>query len=123
VHAIGVAQLHALFDHSGMHGVRNCLCYPGVITRTPALVLYCMIICLLKVMSLLRTAGTAFSRLLPPHMPVQNLTTDDAGVAVGTIDLGNLPAANISYPGDSLSLTATWVGPTRELIERTASVR
>lgn len=46
-----------------------------------------------------------------------------AGIASGVIELGKLPTANISEPGDELKLTATWIGPTREAIIRSKTVK
>ncbi|EFJ40727.1 hypothetical protein VOLCADRAFT_99419 [Volvox carteri f. nagariensis] len=50
------------------------------------------------------------------------LTTDAAGRAEGTVDLGALPAANRSEPYDNLSIDVEWIGPTRERITRSATV-
>jgi hypothetical protein len=51
-----------------------------------------------------------------------SLTTDAEGRASGSVDLAALAAANRPVPYDTLSVTATWVGPTREVITQTASI-
>ncbi|KAG2489968.1 hypothetical protein HYH03_011597 [Edaphochlamys debaryana] len=51
------------------------------------------------------------------------VTTDVTGKAVGRIDLGALPEAKRTSAGDSVAITVEWMGPTRELITKTASVR
>jgi hypothetical protein len=52
-----------------------------------------------------------------------NVTTDAKGQAEASIPLGKLPPQNASSLGDQLSLTAVWIGPTRERITETAAVR
>lgn len=52
----------------------------------------------------------------------QDVTTDSGGRATATIDLA-LPAANATVPGDVLRVEAEWLGPTRERIVRTTSVK
>mmetsp|Transcript_14647 Transcript_14647/g.36469 ORF Transcript_14647/g.36469 Transcript_14647/m.36469 type:complete len:2268 (-) Transcript_14647:639-7442(-) len=59
----------------------------------------------------------------PKARGLVNLTTDAAGMAAATIDLSALPPANASEAGDSLAVSVEWVGPTRERITRTATVR
>jgi hypothetical protein len=49
--------------------------------------------------------------------------TNAQGVATALIELGKLPKANQSEPGDSLSLSVTWIGPTREAITASQSVK
>jgi hypothetical protein len=49
-------------------------------------------------------------------------TTNAQGTATALIELGKLPAANQSEPGDSLRLSVTWIGPTREPIIASKSV-
>ena len=51
------------------------------------------------------------------------LTTDARGAANATIDLGALPRDNATAAGDALELKATWIGPTREAIVRSRTVR
>ena len=51
------------------------------------------------------------------------LQTNASGVASGQVDLAKLPAANRSEAGDSLSLKATWVGPTREPLMQSKTVK
>ncbi|KAG2447335.1 hypothetical protein HYH02_007664 [Chlamydomonas schloesseri] len=50
------------------------------------------------------------------------LTTGLDGVASTTLDLGALPEANRTTAYDSLAVAAEWVGPTRELIKKSATV-
>ncbi|KAF8063719.1 hypothetical protein HT031_003574 [Scenedesmus sp. PABB004] len=50
-------------------------------------------------------------------------TTNASGVATAVVELGKLPAANASEPGDTLTLRATWIGPTREAIVQSKTVR
>lgn len=45
------------------------------------------------------------------------------GQASATIDLGALPAANMSAEGDSMTVEAEWIGPTRERIVQSKSVK
>lgn len=52
-----------------------------------------------------------------------NITTDAKGQAQAEIPLGKLPPQNATSLGDQLSITAVWIGPTRERITQTASVR
>lgn len=52
-----------------------------------------------------------------------NATTNSKGNATATIDLGALPAENATAAGDSLSLTAVWIGPTRERIVVMKTIR
>jgi hypothetical protein len=52
-----------------------------------------------------------------------NITTNATGEAEVDIPLGALPPQNATQLGESLSLDVTWVGPTRELIKETKSVR
>lgn len=51
------------------------------------------------------------------------LSTNASGVAMGKVELGKLPAANRSEPGDVLSLQATWVGPTREPLLQSKTIK
>ncbi|KAF6250306.1 hypothetical protein COO60DRAFT_896848 [Scenedesmus sp. NREL 46B-D3] len=60
---------------------------------------------------------------LPRASGALNVTTDAQGRAEASIPLGQLPPQNASSLGDQLSLTAVWIGPTRERIAETASVR
>jgi hypothetical protein len=55
-----------------------------------------------------------------PHLQV---VTDASGAATATIDLASLPAANATRAGDSLEVKASWVGPTREAIFESATVK
>ena len=50
----------------------------------------------------------------------QDVTTDDSGEALAVIDLGALKEAPTL--GLTLKIDVQWVGPTRELIEESASV-
>eukprot|EP00775_Hariotina_reticulata_P009083 gene9083-9253_t len=52
-----------------------------------------------------------------------DLTTNANGIATGTIDLGKLSAGNASQVGDQLTLQATWIGPTREPIMQSQTVK
>lgn len=52
-----------------------------------------------------------------------NLTTNSQGIATGTVDLSKLPSANVSDPGDILTLSVNWVGPTREVISASTTVK
>jgi hypothetical protein len=52
-----------------------------------------------------------------------NVTTDATGQAEASIPLGKLPPQNASSLGDQLSLTALWIGPTRDRISEVATVR
>lgn len=49
--------------------------------------------------------------------------TDDKGVASARLNMGLLPKVNATKSGDVISLNALWVGPTRERIVATATVR
>lgn len=49
--------------------------------------------------------------------------TNAQGVATAVIELGKLPKANQSEPGDSLRLSVTWIGPTREAITASKTVK
>jgi len=49
--------------------------------------------------------------------------TDAAGGANATIDLSALPPANATRVGDTLDVKASWIGPTREAIFQSLSVR
>jgi hypothetical protein len=60
---------------------------------------------------------------LPLASGTLNVSTDAKGQAEASIPLGKLPPQNASSLGDQLSLTAVWIGPTRERIKETASVR
>lgn len=51
------------------------------------------------------------------------LKTNSSGGATGTVDLSKLPAANRSEAGESLILRATWVGPTREPLSDSKTVK
>ena len=51
------------------------------------------------------------------------VTTDARGAANATIDLSALPPDNVTQPGDAISIQATWIGPTREAIYQSATVR
>ncbi|KAG2434214.1 hypothetical protein HXX76_007940 [Chlamydomonas incerta] len=53
---------------------------------------------------------------------VIKLTTGLDGVASTTLDLGALPEANRTTAYDTLNIAAEWVGPTRELIQKSATV-
>ncbi|GFH18397.1 A2M domain-containing protein, partial [Haematococcus lacustris] len=53
---------------------------------------------------------------------IVNTTTDSTGSATATIDLGKVPADSAPSSGEQLSVRAQWVGPTREVIARTATV-
>ena len=57
------------------------------------------------------------------HNTPRQVTTNGEGVANTTIDLRDLPPANVTRPGDSLEVKATWIGPTREAIIVTKSIR
>ncbi len=52
-----------------------------------------------------------------------NLRTNAAGVAEGTVNLGALAPANRSLPYETVSISADWIGPTRELISQSAIVK
>lgn len=58
-----------------------------------------------------------------PSRFCQQVTTNADGVANATIDLRDLPPANVTRPGDTLDVKATWIGPTREAIIVSKSVR
>eukprot|EP00882_Tetradesmus_deserticola_P010136 GHRQ01010711.1.p1 GENE.GHRQ01010711.1~~GHRQ01010711.1.p1 ORF type:complete len:517 (+),score=185.74 GHRQ01010711.1:105-1553(+) len=49
--------------------------------------------------------------------------TNAQGIATAVIALGQLPKANQSEPGDTLRLAVTWIGPTREAITASKSVK
>ncbi|KAG1668836.1 hypothetical protein FOA52_004931 [Chlamydomonas sp. UWO 241] len=51
------------------------------------------------------------------------LTTNASGAANATVALSDLPAANATFVGETLSVELKWVGPTREVIMQTGSVR
>jgi hypothetical protein len=68
-------------------------------------------------------ANIDISWSLPLATGSLNVTTDAKGRAEASIPLGQLPPQNASSLGDQLSLTALWIGPTRDRIEETASVR
>ncbi|KAG1668837.1 hypothetical protein FOA52_004932 [Chlamydomonas sp. UWO 241] len=51
------------------------------------------------------------------------LTTNASGAANATVALSDLPAANATFAGETLSVELKWVGPTREVIMQTGSVR
>ena len=51
------------------------------------------------------------------------LKTNATGVATGTVDLGKLAAANRSEAGDTLTLKATWIGPTREPLMQSKTIK
>jgi hypothetical protein len=51
------------------------------------------------------------------------LKTNASGVATGTVDLGKLAAANRSEAGDTLTLKATWIGPTREPLMQSKTIK
>jgi hypothetical protein len=51
------------------------------------------------------------------------LTTNATGVATGTVELSKLPAGNRSDMGDSMTLKATWIGPTREPLSDSKTVK
>lgn len=51
------------------------------------------------------------------------LKTNSTGGATGTVELAKLPAANRSETGDSLTLKATWIGPTREPLSDSKTVK
>ncbi|PNW72413.1 hypothetical protein CHLRE_16g677205v5 [Chlamydomonas reinhardtii] len=53
---------------------------------------------------------------------VIKLTTGLDGVASTTLDLGALPEINRTTAYDTLSIAAEWVGPTRELIQKSATI-
>ena len=50
------------------------------------------------------------------------LTTGLDGVASTTLDLGALPDMNRTTAYDTLSIAAEWVGPTRELTQKSATI-
>jgi len=50
------------------------------------------------------------------------MTTDGAGRAAATIDLSSLPAKNQTEAGDTLSVEAEFIGPTRERVLRSKGV-
>ncbi|KAI8474284.1 MAG: hypothetical protein J3K34DRAFT_456831 [Monoraphidium minutum] len=52
-----------------------------------------------------------------------NIATDARGRAVVLIPLGDLPKANATKLGDSLEIKASWVGPTGDVYDETASVK
>ena len=77
-------------------------------------------------------ADPASCRLLPPcclsltQRPVScAASTDSSGQGNVVIDLGALPPANQTSvnSSDTLSVKVEWVGPTRELIIKTATLR
>lgn len=68
-----------------------------------------------------RHASSSLSVLPPP--PVELMAPVPVVVAVGTIDLGKLSADNASQVGDQLTLQATWIGPTREPIIQSQTVK
>lgn len=51
------------------------------------------------------------------------LKTNSSGGATGTVDLSKLPAANRSEAGESLTVKATWIGPTREPLSDSKTVK
>lgn len=51
------------------------------------------------------------------------LVTDVNGIANGTIDLASLPEVNRTQEFDTLTVTAEWIGPTRERVVDTNSIR
>eukprot|EP00879_Flechtneria_rotunda_P001797 GHRR01001961.1.p1 GENE.GHRR01001961.1~~GHRR01001961.1.p1 ORF type:complete len:2104 (+),score=689.06 GHRR01001961.1:216-6527(+) len=51
------------------------------------------------------------------------LETNGTGAATARVELGKLPAINVSDVGDQLTVKATWIGPTREPIFQTKTVR
>ena len=51
----------------------------------------------------------------------QNIATDESGKAFTTINLGGLK--EIPSLGSTLRVNVRWVGPTRELIKESASVK
>lgn len=51
------------------------------------------------------------------------LKTNASGVATGTVELSKLPAANRSEPGATLTIKATWIGPTREPLMQSKTVK
>lgn len=51
----------------------------------------------------------------------QNITTDESGKALATINLGGLK--EVPSLGSTLRISVQWVGPTRELIKESASVK
>jgi hypothetical protein len=53
----------------------------------------------------------------------QVLKTNATGVATGVVDLGKLPQANRSEVGSSVTLKATWIGPTREPLMQSKTVK
>ncbi|KAG2426455.1 hypothetical protein HXX76_011686 [Chlamydomonas incerta] len=54
---------------------------------------------------------------------VLRITTDANGIATATVDLGALPEANRTTLYDSVGVSVEWVGPTRERIVETASIK
>jgi hypothetical protein len=53
----------------------------------------------------------------------QVLKTNASGVASGVVELGKLPQANRSEVGSSVTLRATWIGPTREPLMQSKTVK
>lgn len=51
----------------------------------------------------------------------KNITTDESGRALATISLGGMK--EVPSLGSTLSINVQWVGPTRELIKESASVK
>ena len=49
--------------------------------------------------------------------------TDLAGKATLTIPLGSQPLEQTSQAGDTLTIDASWVGPTGELIDATKTIK
>jgi hypothetical protein len=53
----------------------------------------------------------------------QTITTNAEGEAEATIPLGRLPQANVSLPGNTLTIQAVWIGNTRERITATKIIK
>lgn len=51
------------------------------------------------------------------------LKTNSTGGATGTVDLSKLPASNRSEAGEGLTLKATWIGPTREPLSDSKTIK
>ncbi|KIZ04279.1 hypothetical protein MNEG_3680 [Monoraphidium neglectum] len=68
-------------------------------------------------------ASISLAWTLPKAKGEIEVTTDSEGRASAAIDLGELGAANATRAGDALELRATWIGPTREPIFASRTVK
>lgn len=51
------------------------------------------------------------------------VTTNSIGMGQGVIDLRDLPLVNQTAAGDTLQVSAQWIGPTQEIITKSGSVK